>query len=88
MSAIKPEVTQLDSSANGNAELQKFRSELIAGAASAPGQPVDAAYFQSLRSAVAQGLSGEVVRSADQVFDRLEAKYEAQIDARRGESPA
>jgi hypothetical protein len=64
-------------------ELQKLRSELLAGAASAPGQPADDVYFQSLRSAVAQGLSSGAARSTDQVLDRLEAKYVALIDARK-----
>lgn len=64
-------------------ELQALRSELLAGAASAPGQPADDAYFQSLRSAVVQGLSSGAARSADQVLDRLEAKYAALIDARK-----
>lgn len=66
-------------------ESQNLRSELLAGADSAPDQPVDAAYFQSLRSAVARGLSSGAARSAGQVLDRLEAKYAVQID---GESPS
>jgi hypothetical protein len=67
-------------------ELQNLRSELLAGAASAPGQPAaDDAYFQSLRSAVAQGLSSGEARSAGQVLDSLEAKYAAQIDARKAD---
>ncbi len=66
-------------------ELQNLRSELLAGAASTLGQPADGAYFQSLRSAVAKGLSSGAARSADQVLDRLEAKYAAQIDARKAD---
>lgn len=66
-------------------ELQHLRSKLLAGAASTPGQPADDAYFQSLRSAVAQGLLSGAVRPANQVLDRLEAKYAAQIDARKAD---
>jgi len=66
-------------------ELQKLSSELLAGAASSPGQPADDVYFQFLRSAVAQGLSNGAARSADQILDRLEAKYAAQIDARKAD---
>jgi hypothetical protein len=66
-------------------ELQNLRSKLLAGVASAPGQPADDAYFQSLRSAVAQGLLCGAVRPANQVLDRLQAKYAAQIDARKSD---
>lgn len=64
-------------------ELQKLCSDLSAGAASAPGQPADATYFQSLRTAVAQGLASGEARSAGQVLDRLEAKYAARVDAEK-----
>ena len=66
-------------------ELQNLRSKLLAGAASTPGQPADDAYFQSLRSAVAQGLLSGAARPANQVLDRLEAKYAAQFDARKAD---
>jgi hypothetical protein len=62
-------------------ELQGLRSELLAGAASEPGPPADAEYFQALRSAVAQGLSAGTALSADQVLDRLETKYASPVDA-------
>ena len=62
-------------------ELQGLRSELLAGAASEPGQPADVEYFQALRSAVAQGLSPGTAMPADQVLDRLEAKYASHVDA-------
>ena len=52
-------------------------------APSAQGQQADTAYFQSLRSAVAQGLSSGAEISADQVLDNLEAKYTAQVDAEK-----
>lgn len=64
-------------------ELQKLRSELLAGAASTPGQPADDVYFQSLRSAVAQGLASGEARSAGQVLDRLEAKFAARVGAEK-----
>ena len=64
-------------------ELQGLRSEFLAGAASEPGQPADAEYFRSLRSAVAQGLASGATLPADQVLDRLEAKYAAQVDAEK-----
>ena len=46
-------------------------------------QSMDAANFQSLRSAVAQGLASGEARSAAQVLDRLEAKYAALVDAQK-----
>lgn len=46
-------------------------------------QSMDAANFQALRSAVAQGLASGEARSAGQVLDRLEAKYAAQIEAEK-----
>lgn len=46
-------------------------------------QSMGAAHFQSLRSAVAQGLASGKARSAGQVLDRLEAKYAAQIEAEK-----
>ena len=72
-----------ESDSTRNAEMQKLRSALLAGAASEPGQPADTEYFQSLRSAVAQGLSGDASISADDVLDNLEAKYMAQVDAQK-----
>lgn len=70
-------------SSERSAERHKLRSELLAGAASAPGQPDDDAYFQSLRSVVAQGLASGEARSAVQVLDRLEAKYAARVGAEK-----
>lgn len=83
MRAIRSTGNESDSSANTKADLQKLRSALLAGAASAPGQPADAENFHALRSAVTQGLSSGAELSADQVLDRLEAKYEAQVDAEK-----
>lgn len=81
MRAIRSLGTESDSTRN--AEMQKLRSALLAGAASEPGQAADTEYFQSLRSAVAQGLSGDASISADDVLDNLEAKYMAQVDAQK-----
>ena len=83
MRAIRSMGNESDSSANSKVDLQKLRSAILAGAASAPGQPADAEYFQSLRSAVAQGLSAGTAMPADQVLDRLETKYAAQVDAEK-----
>lgn len=44
---------------------------------------MDAVNSQSLRSAVDQGLASGDVRSAAQVFDRLEAKYAARVGAQK-----
>lgn len=81
MRAIRSMDNESDSSANSKADLQKLRSALLAGAASAPGQPADAEYFQALRSAVAQGLSAGTALPADHVLDRLETKYASHVDA-------
>jgi len=81
MRAIRSMGNESDSSANSKADLQKLRSAVLAGAASAPGQPADAEYFQALRSAVAQGLSAGTALPADQVLDRLETKYASHVDA-------
>jgi hypothetical protein len=44
---------------------------------------MDAVNFQSLRSAVDQGLASGDARSAAQVLDRLEAKYAARVYAEK-----
>ena len=46
-------------------------------------QSMDAVNFQSLRSAVAQGLASGEARSAGQVLDRLEAKYAGRVGAEK-----